>query len=249
MRCLALALLISCAAPGGAQEILHATDDDLAAAREVYAESAAKEIKRQWLLVRSKHDLVEPTGSLAMSVQIGSDGKVGQTQVVEKDGDITRLEQITLQAITQAQLKAMPPMLAKGLKARNLAMPSILIRVPFEVSGGTPISQVSEGENSPKGRYIRLVTQAVEKKWHLYRVMRIKEVSYSELKVLFYVNKEGKVEDLQTVDDKKSNQLLKDITLMAIRDAEIPPMPKQVHELLPAVDKQRLKIEYNVLIY
>jgi hypothetical protein len=249
MRCLALALLIAFAAPGSAQEVLHATDDDLAAAREVYAESAAKEIKRQWLLLRSQYEQVELTGSLAMSVHIGSDGKIGQKQVVEKDGDITRLEQITHQAITQVQLKAMPPMLAKGLKARNLPMPSILIRVPFEDSGGSPLSEGRADEKSLKSRYIKLVTQAVEKKWHLFRALRKDQLTPGKLEVMFYVNKEGKVEDLQTIDDKDSNPLLKDFTLAAIRAAEIPPIPKEVLELLPAVDKQRLKIEYNVLIY
>jgi hypothetical protein len=65
----------------------------------------------------------------------------------------------------------------------------------------------------------------------------------------FYVNAKGKVENLRIVNDRESNTLLSEFTVRAIRDAEIPQMPREVKELLPIMDKQRLKIEYNVLIY
>ncbi len=106
-----------------------------------------------------------------------------------------------------------------------------------------------DAEETPKGRYIRQVTGQVEKKWHLYRVLKRDSVTYGSLKVEFYVNKKGKVEDLRIVNDRESNPLLSEFTVRAIRDAEIPPIPKDVMPLLPMLDKERLKIEYNVLIY
>ena len=106
-----------------------------------------------------------------------------------------------------------------------------------------------DAEETPKGRYIRQVTGQVEKKWHIYRLLRRDGVTYGSLQVVFYVNKQGKVESLQIVNDKESNTILTGFTLQAIKDAEIPPMPADVIPLLPMNDQERLKIEYNVLIY
>jgi outer membrane biosynthesis protein TonB len=106
-----------------------------------------------------------------------------------------------------------------------------------------------DAEGSPKGKYIRSVTSQVEKKWHLYRALRRDMVSPGSLQVEFYVNAKGKVENLRIVNDRESTTLLSEFTVRAIRDAEIPPMPREVMDMLPIMDKQRLKIEYNVLIY
>jgi len=106
-----------------------------------------------------------------------------------------------------------------------------------------------DAESSPKGKFIRAVTSQVEKKWHLYRALRRDMVSPGSLQVEFYVNAKGKVENLRIVNDRESTTLLSEFTVRAIRDAEIPPMPREVIDLLPIMDKQRLKIEYNVLIY
>lgn len=106
-----------------------------------------------------------------------------------------------------------------------------------------------DAEGSPKGKFIRAVTSQVEKKWHLYRALRRDMVSPGSLQVEFYVNAKGKVENLRIVNDRESTTLLSEFTVRAIRDAEIPPMPREVIDLLPIMDKQRLKIEYNVLIY
>jgi outer membrane biosynthesis protein TonB len=106
-----------------------------------------------------------------------------------------------------------------------------------------------DAEGSPKGKYIRAVTSQVEKKWHLYRALRRDMVSPGSLQVEFFVNAKGQIENLRIVNDRESTTLLSEFTLRAIRDAEIPPMPREVMDMLPIMDKQRLKIEYNVLIY
>ncbi len=102
---------------------------------------------------------------------------------------------------------------------------------------------------TPKERYIQRVTQAVEKKWQMYRRMELAGITYGSLKVEFYVNKQGQVEDPRVVEDKYSYRALTLFTLRAIKDAEIPRMPLDVIPSLPMNDPERLKIEYNVLIY
>jgi outer membrane biosynthesis protein TonB len=139
-------------------------------------------------------------------------------------------------------------MLVKGLAVRQMPLPSFQVSVPFE-GGGADQAGGGAADSTPKGQYIRKVKQAVEKKWHLYRALGRERLSPGALLVQFYVNKEGKVEDFKRVEDKESNDWLNDSTARAIRDAEIPPIPPEVLETLPIMDKQRLKIEYNVLIY
>ncbi len=106
-----------------------------------------------------------------------------------------------------------------------------------------------DAEESPKGRYIRQVTGQVEKKWHLYRHLRRDGVTFGSLEISFYVNKKGKVEGLRIINDKESNPVLTGFTLQAIKDADIPPIPADVLPSLPMNDQERLKVDYNVLIY
>ena len=80
-------------------------------------------------------------------------------------------------------------------------------------------------------------------------LLRRDGVTYGSLEITFYVNKKGKVEDLKVVNDKESNPILTGFTIRAIRDAEIPPIPADVLPSLPMNDQERLKVEYNVLIY
>jgi hypothetical protein len=106
-----------------------------------------------------------------------------------------------------------------------------------------------DAEGTPTGRYIRQVTGMVDKKWHHYCLLRRDGVTYGHLEISFYVNKKGKVEDLKVVNDKESNPILTGLTLRAIMDAEIPPIPKEVLPSLPMNDQERLKMEYNALVY
>ena len=102
--------------------------------------------------------------------------------------------------------------------------------------------------STPLERYYKKVTGEVERKWRIYLKLRPGVLTEGYLKLVFYVNKMGKVEDLRILDDKASNPLLTEITLRAIQDAEIPRMPVEVMPLLPKNDPERLKIEYDALI-
>ncbi|MFZ2278327.1 MAG: hypothetical protein WAW39_11030 [Prosthecobacter sp.] len=146
----------------------------------------------------------------------------------------------------------MPPEIREG-NVRKVAQPGETKQPSSpptkggSASGGTQTTV--KLTSTPKERYTQRVTQAVEKKWRIYLKLQMEGVTYGSLKVNFYVNKQGKVEDPLVVDDKDSYRALTLLTLRAIKDAEIPPMPIDVFPLLPMNDPERLKIEYNVLIY
>jgi outer membrane biosynthesis protein TonB len=100
-------------------------------------------------------------------------------------------------------------------------------------------------EATPVGRFMRQVTSSVEKQWHaLFRQRGSGQISSGYLKVSFFVNKEGQPEDLKFIE-KTGDAAVEDLTLEAILKANIPPIPK---ELLPALDGERLRVDYDILI-
>jgi hypothetical protein len=100
---------------------------------------------------------------------------------------------------------------------------------------------------TPVGRYMRLVTSAVEKKWHLLRRQNADAVTFGNLQLRFFVESDGSVRTLDVISDKKkADPRMLDFTLRAILEAEIPAIPP---DLLPLLDRQRLEVEYDVLIY
>lgn len=158
------------------------------------------------------------------------------------------------EAKNQPVPKAIPVTEAQPVTpARNAAPDAFTPFTRVQQTKGTISNRGSQpsvdAEESAKGRYIRQVTGQVEKKWHLYRHLRRDGVTFGSLEITFYVNKKGKVEGLRVVNDKESNPVLTGFTLQAIKDAEIPPIPADVLPSLPMNDQERLKVEYNVLIY
>lgn len=102
-----------------------------------------------------------------------------------------------------------------------------------------------DAEATPTGRFMRQVTSAVEQRWHeLFSQQKPDAGNAGYLKVRFYVNKEGRPQDLVFVE-KTGNVVIEDLTLEAILKAEIPAMPK---ELLPLLEGERLLVEYDIVI-
>jgi outer membrane biosynthesis protein TonB len=100
-------------------------------------------------------------------------------------------------------------------------------------------------KSTTMGAYRRQATGAVEKKWHALIRQKLDVVEPGNLTVRFYVNKNGKVEDAR-ITNNRASPLLADVTLEAILMAEIPPIPK---ELLPVLDRERMEINYDVVIH
>jgi len=102
-------------------------------------------------------------------------------------------------------------------------------------------------EETPVGRYMKQVTGAVEKRWHLMRRRYADAVTFGNLRLRFYVNKDGSVDPPTILSDRaQADARMIDFTVRAILDAPIPPIPV---ELLPMLDRERLEVEYDVLIY
>lgn len=102
-----------------------------------------------------------------------------------------------------------------------------------------------DAEATPMGKFMSRVTGAVEKKWHLLRQQNADAVSFGVLKVRFYVNREGKPEDISFIE-RANNPRMEDFTLEAILKADIPPIPK---DLLPMLEKERFPVEYDIIIH
>ena len=104
-----------------------------------------------------------------------------------------------------------------------------------------------DAAETPMGRYMRLVTSAVERKWHIYRRQHADSVTYGNLKLRFYVTKGGRPVDFDILSGPNdADPRMTDFTLRAIKDAEIPPIPV---DLLPVLEDERFEVEYDVIIY
>ena len=98
-------------------------------------------------------------------------------------------------------------------------------------------------KETPVSHYGKLVVGRVQRQWYLY-LMQSKVPSVGELDVVFYVNSQGKVESPKTTVQKGCDPGLTELTLRAIRDAEIPPMPAEVRSAL-GKNGGRVKILYH----
>jgi hypothetical protein len=246
MRCLALALLIAFAAPGSTAEKLSATDQELKTASHLYSQDVQEAIKVEWLIESNREKYLPNKEFLVMHVILDEAGKVQETKVIESEGNVTLLEQVTLTALKRAKLKPMPPKLANSLRARKLSMPSILIKVPF------PSSSDESRQQEPttfKALYMRQVTQRVEAKWHQLRKLKNGQLSFGSLKLHLLMGPKGEIAELKIDDDKESNKELTDMTIEAIKSIKLSAMPPEVIEELKSEGLKHLKIEYNVLIY
>ena len=101
-----------------------------------------------------------------------------------------------------------------------------------------------DAEATPMGQFMRRVTAAVEKKWHELQLKNAAAVSYGYLRVRFYVNRAGHVEQPEFLE-KSSNPLMDDFTLDAILAADLPPIP---NDLLPLLEEERIPVEYSIII-
>ncbi len=101
-----------------------------------------------------------------------------------------------------------------------------------------------DAEATPNGRYTAKVTAAVEKTWNEFYLRLNNAVPSGYLRVTFYVNREGHVEDLHFLE-KSGNAETDSFTLDAILHAQIAPIPR---DLLPFLEDERILVEYDIII-
>jgi outer membrane biosynthesis protein TonB len=143
------------------------------------------------------------------------------------------------------------------------ASPQSLIRAPGEAAPDafTPFTRKAnvdgsisrEGEDAvdaaatPYGKYHSKATAAISQKWYLYVQLAKDSVNYGRVRFRFYLDRKGKPQDLQILSDARdADPRMRELTLRAILDAAIPPIPP---ELLPELENGRLKMEYEAIVY
>lgn len=99
-------------------------------------------------------------------------------------------------------------------------------------------------KETPTSRYGKLVVGRVKRQWNIY-LMQSQARASGELDAVFYINAQGKVERLEVITQKGCDPALKELTLRAVRDAEIPPMPAEVRRALSGANNERLKVIYH----
>lgn len=233
--------------------------------RMLYVQQVRDAVDREWQL--HARQAGTPPGLVNVVFYLNPKGGVENMRAAAEGRPQPVLTDLALRAIHDADIPPMPPEVASSLRAEEGGRMKLTFGIEARPDTG-PLTQMMDEadkelakrdekarpqarkvDGSPKGRYTRLVIQAVEKKWHSYLRLRRHEVKEGGLELVFYVNRKGAVESLKVVNDKESTQALTELTLRAVKDAEIPAMPADVIPLLPKEDKGRLKIEFNVLLY
>jgi len=102
-----------------------------------------------------------------------------------------------------------------------------------------------DAEKTAMGEYKQEVRSAVAKRWHLYRAEKKGTAIWGMLKLTFRVDRNGKVQKLQ-ITKNEANATLLDISLRAIRESELPPMPPEVAE---EAGEEGLEIRYDIITY
>ncbi|MFN0126614.1 MAG: hypothetical protein ACKV19_08015 [Verrucomicrobiales bacterium] len=103
-----------------------------------------------------------------------------------------------------------------------------------------------DAEDTPTGRYMKKVTTAIEKEWHRKRRLNRDFVTFGTIKLEFRVDARGHVHNLSIKNRSGANAIMQDFTLNAVLDAQIPPMPAGLHEVL---DREMLLISYDIIVY
>lgn len=82
--------------------------------------------------------------------------------------------------------------------------------------------------DTPLGRYQAAISRAVEREWQLNCLQYRDFITPGFLTVRFFVLPTGKVKSVQFIGQMETSQQQKGFTLSSIRDAPIPPMPKEI---------------------
>lgn len=141
---------------------------------------------------------------------------------------------------------AAPPAVASaddGLFAKGMSPEERLNMINGDI---TRIGQNAvDAEATEMGRYKKAVNDVIKQRWHRYRQDRGADVSWGVLKLRFRVNENGRVSDLAVVENKADTALV-ELSMRAIVDSKLPPMPEAV---AAEVAGAGLEMQYDIIIY
>jgi outer membrane biosynthesis protein TonB len=98
---------------------------------------------------------------------------------------------------------------------------------------------------TPLGRYQKVVKDAVGSRWFFYINRRMDMMTVGTVRIRFFVNEKGKVEDVRMLSNT-ANDTFAGFSIQSIMDATIPPPPSDVVDVL---DGNRLEIVYTFTLY
>ncbi|HEY8901785.1 MAG TPA: energy transducer TonB [Chthoniobacterales bacterium] len=97
---------------------------------------------------------------------------------------------------------------------------------------------------TPLGRYKKMLSDAIGSRWYYYVNDMLDLVGIGTVELRFVVGADGTVERVQVLRNS-SNESLASCSVRAIMEAEIPPIPRDVSELL---EGGKLEVDYSFTI-
>lgn len=180
-----------------------------------------------------------------MEAEIGSKADLDQKKVMAsgKVGNEGEIESESESETSRERIEEMAETADAGIFADGYNRERLQSR-----SNGT-VSNIGENavdaEETPVGKYKKQVHDAIGKMWYRYLGRNKGNVTWGVLKLEMRVDKYGKVHDLRVVKNE-ANTLMVEFSLQAVIDANIPPMPTEVEEILGIGG---LDLDYDFIIY
>lgn len=101
-----------------------------------------------------------------------------------------------------------------------------------------------EAAATPLGRYKKNISEAIGSRWYYYVNNQMGLLNIGTVTVQFVVNPDGKVRNVKVISNT-SNESFASVSINAIMEAEIPPIPQEVAKLL---ENGRIEIDYSFTI-
>lgn len=98
---------------------------------------------------------------------------------------------------------------------------------------------------TPRGRYEKRITDAIGSLWYYYTNERRDLIGAGTVRIKFFINQNGQVEDPQIISNT-SNEVLAGCSMQAILKAKIAPPPQ---ELAPNLENGRYPETFSFTIY
>lgn len=97
---------------------------------------------------------------------------------------------------------------------------------------------------TPIGRYKKALTDAIGSRWYFYVQQNLSLMTIGTAVIRFYVHPDGRVSGVKVLTNSSSESFAS-VSIRAILEAEIPPMPPEVAELL---ESNRIEVDYTFSI-
>ncbi|MCS7008504.1 MAG: hypothetical protein NZL93_01040, partial [Chthoniobacterales bacterium] len=180
---------------------------------------------------------------------------ITQMEIVPKDNELEihtkNIENTSIELPTKVELENLQPSIQQPLSQikpsptnESTYQPQKRIsRIEGGISnrGKSSVSAVG----TPLGKYKKALTDAIGSRWYFYIKQNLSLMTVGTAIIRFYVMPSGKVSGVKVLSNTSSESFAS-VSIRAIVDAEIPPMPPEVAELL---ENNRIEVDYTFSIF